>query len=101
MTGFLHRLGRFSARHHWAVVTVWIILTVAVALGARAAGDKTNDNLTLSGANSQAATDLLREKLPDKAYGSNPVVLEAKSGTLKDKADAVAATVEELLATEH
>jgi RND superfamily putative drug exporter len=101
MTGFLYGLGRFSARRNKLVIAVWVILTIAVALGARAAGDKTNDNLALSGADSQQATDLLEAKLPDKAFGTQPIVLRATSGTLKDQADAVAATVEELQSTEH
>ena len=102
MTGFLYRLGGGSARRHWLVIGLWILAVVALALGARAAGDRTNDNLTLSGADSQRATDLLSAKLPERAYGTVPVVLHAaRGGKLTDHREAVDATVRSLQGAEH
>jgi putative drug exporter of the RND superfamily len=39
-----------------------------------------NDNLTLPGTDSQAATDLLTKRFPSQANGTNPVVLQAPDG---------------------
>ena len=44
------------------------------------AGTNVNDNLTLPGTGSQAATDLLEDKFPSQANGTNPVVLTAPKG---------------------
>mgnify|MGYP003292027783 CR=1 FL=1 len=82
MTGPLYRLGRFSARHWKAVIALWLIGVLALALAGRAAGDRTADNLTLPGTDSTQASDLLEQSLPDQAYGSNPLVLQLDSGKL-------------------
>jgi RND superfamily putative drug exporter len=84
MTGPLYHLGRFCSRHHWLVIAVWIALAAALALAARAAGDRTSDNLTLPGTGSTQATDLLEQRLPEHAYGTNPVTLQVTSGKLTD-----------------
>jgi putative drug exporter of the RND superfamily len=84
MTGPLYELGRFCSRRHWIVIAVWVVAAVALVLGARASGDKTNDNLTLPGTGSTDAQNLLKERLPKQAYGSNPLVFKAGSGKLTD-----------------
>src|SRR5205085_7194208 len=45
-------------------------------------GDKTNDNVSLPGTNSQRATDALSKSFPDQANGSSPIVLHVSSGKL-------------------
>ena len=47
---------------------------------ARSAGTDVNDNVTLPGTGSQDATDLLSERFPSQANGTNPVVLTAPKG---------------------
>jgi putative drug exporter of the RND superfamily len=77
---------------------VWLVGVVALALGGRAAGEQNSDNLRLPGTGSTRAQDLLQDKLPKQAYGTNPVVLEAKDGKLTSSANskAVDATVKAL-----
>jgi RND superfamily putative drug exporter len=98
MTGPLYRVGGFCSRHHWPVIVVWIAAVIAIALIANAAGEKTSDNLTLPGTGSTNAQNLLKDHLPSQAYGTNPVVLEAKSGKLTDSKNkkAVEDTVDSL-----
>jgi putative drug exporter of the RND superfamily len=98
MTGPLYRVGWFCTRHHWAVIAVWVLAVVALALGARAAGQQNSDNLSLPGTGSTKAQDLLQSKLPKQAYGTNPIVLEAGKGKLTSSANskAVGATVKSL-----
>jgi putative drug exporter of the RND superfamily len=66
------------------VIAAWIALAVGLVLVSRAAGQQTNDNLTLPGTGSTRAQDLLSDHLPQQANGTNPVVLQAKSGKLTD-----------------
>jgi RND superfamily putative drug exporter len=103
VTRILHHLGRFCARHHWLVIGVWVLIAVALALGGRAAGNQTSDDLTLPGTGSTNATDLLEDKLPKQAYGSNPLVLKATSGKLTDAKleKAVDQTVDDVRKVDH
>ncbi len=80
MTGPLYAIGRFCARHHWPTIAVWIVAAVALILAGQAGESKTNDNLTLPGTGSTLATELLEDNLPEQAYGSNPLVFQAKAG---------------------
>jgi RND superfamily putative drug exporter len=80
VTGPLYAIGRFCSRHHWPTIGVWIAAAVALILAGQAGESKTNDNLTLPGTGSTLATELLEDKLPEQAYGSNPLVFQAKAG---------------------
>jgi putative drug exporter of the RND superfamily len=84
VTGPLYRLGGFCSRHHWPVIAAWIVVAIAVAAIANAAGTQNSDNLSLPGTGSTNAQDLLQDHLPSMAYGTNPVVLQTKSGKLTD-----------------
>jgi RND superfamily putative drug exporter len=66
------------------VIAAWIVVVIAVAAVANAAGTQNSDNLSLPGTGSTNAQDLLQDHLPSMAYGTNPVVLQAKSGKLTD-----------------
>src|SRR5215213_8972015 len=62
------------------VLAVWVVIAVAVVGVARSVGQETNDDLTLPGTDSQAATNLLSDKFPDQADGSVPIALRAPEG---------------------
>jgi putative drug exporter of the RND superfamily len=82
------------------VIAVWIAATIALALVGRAVGDQNNDNLSLPGTGSTNAQNLLVDNLPDQAYGTNPIVLQAGSGKLTDSknSNAIDASVKALRA---
>ena len=80
MAPVLYRLGRFCVRHPWLVVLVWAVVVVGAVVAITGVGQETNDNLTLPGTDSQAATDLLSDKFPKQANGSVPIVFRAPSG---------------------
>ncbi len=46
----------------------------------RGCGQETNDDLSLPGTDSQAASDLLRDKFPEQANGSVPIAFRAPAG---------------------
>jgi putative drug exporter of the RND superfamily len=98
VTGPLYAIGRFCSRHHWPVIGTWIVLAIALLALSQAAGSKTSENLTLPGTDSTTATELLEDDLPEQAYGSNPLVLEAPRGKLTEAryANAVNETVKRL-----
>jgi RND superfamily putative drug exporter len=99
MTAPLYAIGRFCARHHWATITAWVVLAVGLVLLGQTGESKTNDNLTLPGTGSTEATELLEEKLPEQAFGSNPLVFQAKAGqvlTAPKYANAIGESVKRL-----
>ncbi len=80
MTPYLYRLGGFCARHRWLVLAIWLVILLGLGGWARAAGQELNDDLTLPGTDSQAATDLLQKRFPAQANGMNPIVFVAPKG---------------------
>jgi putative drug exporter of the RND superfamily len=103
MTGPLYHLGRFCSRHHWPVIAVWVAATIALVFAGHSVGERTSDNLSLPGTDSTRATDLLNDRLPQQANGSNPLVLKTEAGKLTDpsRASAVHDTVTALQKTPH
>jgi putative drug exporter of the RND superfamily len=99
VTGPLYAIGRFCSRHRWPTIAVWVVLAVGLVFLGQAGDSKTNDNLTLPGTDSTAATELLEDDLPEQAFGSNPLVFQAKAGatlTSPKYAQAIDATVKRL-----
>jgi RND superfamily putative drug exporter len=103
VSAVLYGLGRFCIRHRLLVAVAWLVLLVGFIAIANAVGKQTSNNLTLPGTGSTDAQNLLNDHLPDEANGTNPVVMEARHGTLDAGANAkaVKATVKSLKQTPH
>ena len=80
MTPLLYRLGHFCARHPVWVIVAWLVISLSIVGVARSVGQETNDDLSLPGTDSQAASDLLGEKFPAQANGSVPIAFRAPTG---------------------
>jgi RND superfamily putative drug exporter len=90
----LAALGRFSVRHRWFVLMTWILLLVGALAGGQQLGGSFANDLTLSGTDSQAAYDVLRERFPDLAGDGMQVVIHHDEGvTAPQVAQAVEAAV--------
>ncbi len=103
MTRALYTVGRTCVRLRWFVIAAWAIAAVVLHLWAASLGQQFNDNLSLPGTGSTKATDLLQEKLPQKAYGSIPLTLRDPNGSIGDASStrAIDATVSGLKAVPH
>jgi RND superfamily putative drug exporter len=82
---------------------VWIVLAIGLAVIAGPASERTSDNVSLPGSDSQKATDLLDARFPSQENGSNPVVIVSHGAKLDTGANkrAVDATVKALRAVPH
>jgi RND superfamily putative drug exporter len=69
----LYRMGHFCARHPVWVLALWLVVALTIVGVARIVGQETNDDLSLPGTDSQAASELLRDKFPEQANGSVPI----------------------------
>ena len=81
MATLLYRLGRFSFRHPWRMIAVWLILMIGILGGGLALGGKTNDSFAIPGTESQNAIDRLSAVFPAAAGAAAEIVVEAPKGT--------------------
>ena len=67
MTGVLYGVAQFCIRRRFIVLGVWVVAGGGAVAVSHQLGDKTNDNLSLPGTDSQRATDALAKSFPDQA----------------------------------
>ncbi|MEV7660286.1 MMPL family transporter [Paenarthrobacter sp. NPDC089316] len=97
MASFLYRLGKFSYRRRWLVISIWLAVLVAVGGSAAAFHGTMSNNFTIPGTETQRMADKLKEALPNASGGSASVVFDAgDSGFDQAKKDAVAAALTKL-----
>jgi RND superfamily putative drug exporter len=98
MSQFLFRLGRASARHPFRAIGAWVLVAfVVLSLASRIGGDYQND-FTVPGVESQAATDVLEQRFPAQADETGQVVFHVDSGLIDEpeRQATVHATLERL-----
>jgi RND superfamily putative drug exporter len=80
MAGLLYRIGRFSARRAWAVVTAWV-LVLGLAVGAFLAfGGTLTSAVTIPGTETEKVTEHLAEEFPAASGGSGSVLFHTEDG---------------------
>jgi RND superfamily putative drug exporter len=80
MALFLYRLGKFSYRHRWMVISLWLAVLVAVGASAAAFHGTLSNNFQIPGTETQRIADKLRQDLPSASGGSASIVFEAPEG---------------------
>ncbi|HEX6031084.1 MAG TPA: MMPL family transporter, partial [Tepidiformaceae bacterium] len=91
----LERWGRAAVHHRWKVIGAWAILLVVLAVVAKNLSEGTTSGLSVPGAESQNAVDVLEASFPERAGDYGDVVIKADAG-LDDPA--ARATVDKLVA---
>ena len=81
MASLLSRLGRFSFRRRWWVLSFWIAAVLGTVGAAAAFHGEMTTNFSIPGTESQRVLDELEEALPDAAGGSAAVVFHTPDGT--------------------
>ena len=103
MSARLYRLGSFSYRRRRLVASLWLLLLVALGVGAGALKGDYSSQFTIPGTESQQALDALDQRFPTSGIdvASANVVLAAPEGTrldAKSNRAAVAAVLAEVRA---
>src|SRR5215831_9513389 len=75
----LGRLGAWSMRHRWLVVTAWVVVLVAATAAGRLAGSQFKTDLTGGNTQSQQAASFLREQFPARAGDTAQVVFATRA----------------------
>ncbi len=76
----LEGLARFSYRHKWLMLFIWILLLGVTVFLAETEGGKLNNNFSLPGTETQETFDLLQEKMPARAGDAGQIVFRAEDG---------------------
>ncbi|MFE0156500.1 MMPL family transporter [Nonomuraea sp. NPDC059007] len=80
MAELLYRLGRFTARRAWWVITAWVVV-LGLAVGAFVAfGGTMSSTMTIPGTPTEQVTDRLKTELPVASGGTGQVVIRAANG---------------------
>ncbi|MCL8253120.1 MMPL family transporter [Aeromicrobium fastidiosum] len=88
MAWHLYRLGRWSFRHRWTVLSFWIGLLLVVGVASQTLAGKTSDEFSVPGIESSQAFDLIKERTPDAAPdgAQAQIVFQAPEGQRLDDA---------------
>ncbi|GAA4848864.1 MMPL family transporter [Luteimicrobium xylanilyticum] len=81
MAALLYRMGRFSARHRWAVLVTWVVVLVLAGGGYVAFHGAISTAITIPGTPTQQVTDDLAKKLPAASGGSGTIVFATHDGS--------------------
>ncbi|HKU29190.1 MAG TPA: MMPL family transporter [Arthrobacter sp.] len=97
MALLLYRLGKFSYRHRWLVISLWLVVLMAVGGSAAAFHGTMSNNFQIPGTETQQMLDKLKKELPASSGGSAGIVFEAgDSGFTQAGKDAVATALANL-----
>ena len=97
MALLLYRLGKFSYRHRWLVISLWLAVMVAVGGAAAAFHGTLSNNFQIPGTETQQMADKLKKDLPSSSGGSATVVFEANDAQFSQAGkDAVSAALAKL-----
>jgi RND superfamily putative drug exporter len=76
----LERVARWSYRHRWAMLGLWVAALVGFGALSSFAGGEYSTDFSLPGAESQKAYDLLRERYPEFSGETADIVFRAEDG---------------------
>ncbi|MCX2749759.1 MMPL family transporter [Arthrobacter sp. MI7-26] len=97
MALLLYRLGKFSYRHRWLVISLWLAVLVAVGGSAAAFHGTMSNNFQIPGTETQQMLDKLKKELPASSGGSAGIVFEAgDAGFNQAGKDAIASALAKL-----
>ncbi|MGZ4661471.1 MAG: MMPL family transporter, partial [Arthrobacter sp.] len=97
MALFLYRLGKFSYRRRWLIISLWLAVMVAVGGAAAAFHGTLSNNFQIPGSETQQMADKLKKDLPASSGGSASIVFEADDAQFSQAGkDAVSAVLTKL-----
>jgi putative drug exporter of the RND superfamily len=91
---FLHRLGRWCARHPWRVVTAWAALLALTVTGMLTLAKPLSNEFSIPGSRFEAVLQTLQDEIPEAAGTTGTIVFRADQPFTAAQEDAVAGAVE-------
>jgi RND superfamily putative drug exporter len=90
---FLYRVGRFSRRHPWPVITAWMVLLMLTTAGAAIFTAPLGNQFRIPGAGFQKVMDTLKAEMPGAAGDTGTILVTSSSAFTSRQQAAVAAAV--------
>ncbi|HEX4686101.1 MAG TPA: MMPL family transporter [Nocardioides sp.] len=102
MSHLLYKIGNFSGRHPWRVISAWLVIAGAVFMLNGSIGGASDESFSLPGAESQRASDAIQDRFPQETLYSSNVVFHSEEGlTAPETKQAVEQAVTKLEAGPH
>ncbi|WP_394941657.1 MMPL family transporter [Psychromicrobium sp. YIM B11713] len=101
MALLLYRLGKFSAKHRWSVLVVWLVILLGVGTSAIAFHGQTTNDFKIPGTETQRMLDKLKHDLPSAAGGSGSIVFQSDGGFTAEQQTAAADALKNLAAKDY
>ncbi|HMQ96184.1 MAG TPA: MMPL family transporter [Candidatus Saccharibacteria bacterium] len=96
MSEFLHRLGLFSFKHRWIVLSSWLVIAAAVIALMFTYMQPASDEISIPGTEAQTTIDKVGELFSGANGGTGRIVFEVPKGkTIDDYRPAIEATLNE------
>lgn len=96
MANFLKKLGLFSFKHKWLVLSTWLVLTATVLALMAAYQQPASNNISIPGTEAQTTIEKAEKLFPNAGGGTGRIVFEAPAGkTIDDYKDAINQTLAE------
>ena len=100
--GLLARLARWSQRHHWLAIMLWVLVVAGVTATSQVVGSEYHNDISLPGTGSQRVLDALRAHAPTAAGETIHVVVHDAGGVDAEGPRArIAAMTAELMTLPH
>ena len=100
MAELLYKLGLFSAKRAWVVITSWVIILAAMVTFAVTSAATLSTAMSIPGIPSALVIDQLEKSFPDASRGNGQVVFYKSDGTkfTADEKAAIGVTLAEVIA---
>lgn len=101
MAKLLYRLGGFSARKPWVVITTWLVVLALAGIGYGFGHGALSDAISIPGTETMRVTDEMAKKVPSFSGGSGTVVFETSNGKVftQKQQDAIADVMDKVADT--
>jgi RND superfamily putative drug exporter len=85
MAELLYKLGRFSVKRAWLVITTWILLLVVTVTAMIVSGGKLSSAMSIDGIPAQKVIDELKKSFPAASHGNASIIFHTPNGTFTAK----------------
>src|SRR4051794_40699952 len=97
MSHLLYKIGNFSGRHPWRIISAWLFVAAAVFMLNSSIGGAPDESFSLPGAESQRAADAIQDRFPQETLYTSNVIFHSEEGlTSPEVKQAVEQAVEKL-----
>src|SRR4051812_33157352 len=80
MSHLLYKIGNFSGRHPWRIISAWLFVAAAVFMLNSSIGGAPDESFSLPGAESQRAADAIQDRFPQETLYTSNVIFHSEEG---------------------